>query len=75
MIRNTDRGSDNWMVRFNGEDSQKTETLVDIKGKGPYLGPTEISPFAGTNSTEEIDTKHTSINVAGWSFIVSNILK
>jgi hypothetical protein len=65
MIRNTDRGSDNWMVRFN-DPAKAIETIVDMKGKGTYLGKSETSPFAGTGSSEEVDTKsQPSINVAG----------
>jgi hypothetical protein len=62
MIRNTDRGSDNWMVRFNGDEAV-VETIVDIKGKGT-LGKSESSIFAGTSGTP----KHTSINVAGTAY-------
>jgi hypothetical protein len=53
------------MVRFNGEE-KNIETLVDIKGKGPYLGKSEASPFNGTGSSDEADTKiQATINVAG----------
>jgi hypothetical protein len=41
---------------------------VDIKGKGPYLGKSEASPFNGTGSSDEADTKiQATINVAGMS--------
>jgi hypothetical protein len=64
MIRNTDRGSDNWMVRFNGDEAV-IETIVDIKGKGnSLLGKSESSIFAGTSG----EIKHTSINVAGTAY-------
>lgn len=63
MIRNTDRGSDNWMVRFNGDlpapaaaagatfqdkGKQRASSTV-VNADDLFLAKSDTSPFSGTS--------------------------